>query len=388
MSQMLVDDGDEIRQLISAIRFNDIDLACKLIASGVAQTETTPLFQCASFGRVEIIAMLLDAGVPIDAVNNVKQSACHVAIQYGHFDVLQLLVSRGANVHVFDRQGCSLLTYALRHAEDKFAIVLLDAGAPIRLTREDGRHMLDRRHCAAEAASQSVQLLARLLARNINLGVVRNWRGLTPLHLLSSRGRTTDSQQHFEAHMRMLVNDAKCDVNALGVDGCSALDYAIMGTDDKIVRILCELGADMDRPNIFGFTPLHVVSAKGDRFVPCTIMLLAAGANFHLLTRGGETACHRAAGAKLYTAQCARWLQQAAISISLTTMDTRHVKLQLKARDLRCQSTPTLPPRAVAFRALGSISCGDVPLRFASDCNLSSSMHCSCVRFCCIRVAR
>jgi ankyrin repeat protein len=48
------------------------------------------------------------------------------------FDALKLLVERGANLGVVDSDGRSLLSIVARFGKDeRFVILLLDAGAPI-----------------------------------------------------------------------------------------------------------------------------------------------------------------------------------------------------------------------------------------------------------------
>jgi hypothetical protein len=90
-----------IFKLIRAVESNDFATVSSFIASDI---HPPPLIVAASFGRVEIASQLLDAGVDIDAVNNAQRSACHLAIRGNHFDVLKLLVDRGAQTTRCSRQ--------------------------------------------------------------------------------------------------------------------------------------------------------------------------------------------------------------------------------------------------------------------------------------------
>jgi ankyrin repeat protein len=56
------------------------------------------------------MAMLLDAGADINAVDEYRNIACHFAMWDNHFDALKLLVERGANLGVVDFSGRSLLS--------------------------------------------------------------------------------------------------------------------------------------------------------------------------------------------------------------------------------------------------------------------------------------
>jgi hypothetical protein len=121
-------------QLMHAIEENDTATASSLISSGIVNLNRKPLLlhRAAQLGRVEIMSVLLDAGADINAVDRFQQSACHFAIFENHFDALKLLVERGANLGVVDSNGNSLLsTVARRDRDERFAILLLDAGAPL-----------------------------------------------------------------------------------------------------------------------------------------------------------------------------------------------------------------------------------------------------------------
>jgi ankyrin repeat protein len=131
-----------------------------------------------------------------------------------------------------------------------------------------------------------------MLARNFDISVARDGRGFTPLHFLV--GSAPDAH----ARARMLVHDAKIDVNAITQDGSTPLDFAIVRNDVQMLRILAQFGANLERRNTYGLAPLHIVCVKGAAYVPFAIMLLAVGADFRALTSVGESACRRAAGAR------------------------------------------------------------------------------------------
>jgi uncharacterized protein len=59
---------------------------------------TTPLHIIAIWGDVEAAHILLDAGVEIDVPAEEDCTALHEAINQGHFEMVKLLVSHGANL--------------------------------------------------------------------------------------------------------------------------------------------------------------------------------------------------------------------------------------------------------------------------------------------------
>jgi hypothetical protein len=97
----------------------------------------------ASAGENEIVARLLDAGVPIDARGVDGGTALHYAGMWGHQTTLQLLIDRGADVEARDAEGRVALGWTawgsrfIPHAAERpddylaAAVVLLDAGAHV-----------------------------------------------------------------------------------------------------------------------------------------------------------------------------------------------------------------------------------------------------------------
>jgi ankyrin repeat protein len=160
------------KKLIDAICKNDTASASSLISSGSVNlnVEPFPLLRAArfDFARVEIMTMLLDAGADINAVNEYRSTACHFAIWHDQFDALKLLVERGANLGVVDFSGHSLLSNVAQYEkEERFAILLLDAGALIDGLSNDELMSL----------VKSVAVFDRLMARGVNFTAMRDERG-------------------------------------------------------------------------------------------------------------------------------------------------------------------------------------------------------------------
>ena len=63
----------------------------------------TPLHAAAEHGHVDVVAVLLDAGAPIDDRSMSGVSPLHLASGYERLDVLSLLLEKGATV---DMNGC------------------------------------------------------------------------------------------------------------------------------------------------------------------------------------------------------------------------------------------------------------------------------------------
>jgi ankyrin repeat protein len=283
----MTDANDDV--LVDAIERNDIAAASALIASGVnINGRSRPLHRAAALGRVEIMALLVDAGVDIDAVDEHQMSACHIAIFGRHFDALKLLVERGASLA--DEDAAASLFFAVARSnqhDDRILVLLLDADASIvGLAQDELVRML--------ARSRSVAVLTRLLARGVDVAALRDHLGNSVCHsVLWSASRDDD----VEAMLGALVERAGVDVDAVDdeVVGMTLLHYATTYRSLKAMRALVALGADVDRQTSDGRTALHLLCEFDDEHDrSCAELLLALGFDVHLATREGQTACHRA----------------------------------------------------------------------------------------------
>jgi ankyrin repeat protein len=72
-----------------------------------------------------------------------------------------------------------------------------------------------------------------------------------------------------------------------GANGRRPLNWAALKHDTKMIELLLELGADIDRQNLSGFTPLHhAVEAQS---VEAIKLLLARGADTTIENKRGQT---------------------------------------------------------------------------------------------------
>jgi ankyrin repeat protein len=290
------DDNRAKKLLIDAIKKSDIPAVSSLISSGSVNIndEPWPLHRAAELGRVEIMTVLLDAGADINAVDRSQLTACHVAILDNRFDALKLLHERGANLGVVDSRGNSLLSYVSifdRSESERFVILLLDAGAPI-----DG---LSNR--VVMSFVKSVAVFNRLVASGVNFTAMRDDYGDTLCHHVARNVTCEDD-------LRFLVNVfGNGAVHAVDHQGATPLHFGAASDNDKLaVRVLVELGAEIDRQDNDGWTASIIVSRTPEQN-SCLELLLALGADAadaNLVTNDGRSACHFAAVFEVHQSLC------------------------------------------------------------------------------------
>jgi uncharacterized protein len=94
----------------------------------------TALIAAAHLGHVEVVRILIEAGAPLDHVNNLGWTALIESIVLGdggarHTATLRALVEARANVNIGDRQGMSPLHLAEARGYREMAEILKAAGA-------------------------------------------------------------------------------------------------------------------------------------------------------------------------------------------------------------------------------------------------------------------
>ncbi|MFH5249750.1 ankyrin repeat domain-containing protein [Burkholderia semiarida] len=77
----------------------------------------------------DIARRLIDTRCPIDQTNGAGETALGFATLFNRFELIPLLVARGANPNHVDRRGQSLLQLALTHDNTYAADALREAGA-------------------------------------------------------------------------------------------------------------------------------------------------------------------------------------------------------------------------------------------------------------------
>jgi ankyrin repeat protein len=279
------------RLLLNAIEKNDIAKASDLITSGTVdlgahpRTGPVPLVQAAKLSRVEIMQLLLDHGANIDAIEEVNGcgSACYIAVMGNQSEAVRVLAERGANLNVGELPLLKIVSQF--GFSEQIMISLLDNGAPIDdLTAADLFGLV--------AKSKSFAVLERLLARNANVGMLRDVADRSLCHhvlLVPDRGPVD------ERLFRAVVGIAGCDVNQVDRFGNPPLFYALQSHATAAMRILIELGADIDAQWRDDSSALFHVAHCTGHLHSCMSVLLALGANVRLTNQRGRSACHLAA---------------------------------------------------------------------------------------------
>jgi ankyrin repeat protein len=191
----------------------------------------TPMGLAAEIGHTEIIELLLEAGADVDSPNADDQTALMLVARTGNVGAASVLLDHGATVDAKESWGGqTALMWAAARRHPEMMQLLIDRGADV-----DARsiHRDYQRHVTAEGRP-----------KNLDSG------GFTPL-LYAAR------ENCVECVDVLLANGA--DINRPDPDGVSPLHLAIMNANWDLASRLIEAGADVNQWDIYGRAPLFTI---------------------------------------------------------------------------------------------------------------------------------
>ena len=128
-------DADRVRELLDAGADVNARNADK------QRLQYTPLHWAAYYGHLEIAEILISRGADLDADDPYYSTPLYLAVEEGHPEVVEFLISKGAKVNV--KSSSSGYTPLHRAAGGAVALMLLEKGAKVNARDNDGKTALD-----------------------------------------------------------------------------------------------------------------------------------------------------------------------------------------------------------------------------------------------------
>lgn len=275
--QILLDSGASVATrsrkmsaLHFAIRSGHLPVVSTLIAAGApinTSHATAPIFLAAQLARSDILALLLRANAYVYAVDKDKRTALHHACIRNHaaaavttssdvMEVIRILVEAGVDIDAEDKNSHTALMLAVKKENRDAVVALLDMGANIDYITDDDESAL---HIAIH--KQCSDIIKLLLARGASVTADKT------LSCAVTCERTDI--------IRMLLDaGASSNVNALYI----ALCEAIAKGNPKIVNMMLSVGAPIDGIALSD-APLVVAVQHSQAHI--VQMLLEAGAHIN-----------------------------------------------------------------------------------------------------------
>jgi ankyrin repeat protein len=224
---------------------------------------SSPLHIAAGEGHVQLCSVLLEhRQVDIEACNGGGATVLHLAAEYGHVDVVKLLLNRGANVAALSSRGETPLHFAVKNGHRLVCSILLDRGADVSSATPAGVTPL---HVAAR--SGGIDVCQLLLERGADVNRCDH-HGNTALHdavqfAIHSRGLSESAQDRHGLELCQRLLESGALVDAAGGDGKTALHTAAQYGLSSICSMLLGKGASTSAIDNKGQTALHLAAQYG-----------------------------------------------------------------------------------------------------------------------------
>ncbi|KAF7232320.1 hypothetical protein EG68_05324 [Paragonimus skrjabini miyazakii] len=248
--------------------------------------KSTPLHFAAGYGHRDVVELLLERGADVNARDDGGLVPLHNACSFGHVDVVHLMLRAGSDPNARDCWNYTPLHEAAIKGKVEVCILLLQAKADLRARNLDGKTPIDlaegsarlallgdyRKDELLEAArsGNEEKLVSLLTPQNVNCHA-GDGRKSTPLHLAAGYNRS-------KIVKILLANGA--DVVAKDKGGLIPLHNACSYGHLDVCELLLGAGSvqtQVHAADLWQYTPLHEAASKA-RAEVCSL-LLAYGAN-------------------------------------------------------------------------------------------------------------
>jgi ankyrin repeat protein len=220
------------------------------------------LMNAAEYGHCEMVELLLDKGADANAQGGYYGSALYAASSKGYEQIVKLLLDKGTNVNVQGGDYGNALQAALLQGHKQIAKLLLDKGADVNA---QGGYYGNVLYAASSKGYE--QIVKLLLDKGAYVNAQSEYCG-NALYVASSEG--------YKQIVKLLL-DKGADVNMQGSTYGSALQAASVGGHEQIVKLLLDKGAEVNaRVRMIG-NALQAASSRGQEQV--VKLLLDRGAD-------------------------------------------------------------------------------------------------------------
>ncbi len=226
------------------------------------------LLKACGQGKFDKAMEALNAGADVNASShNNKSTPLIIASQFGHLDLVNLLLERGADVNAKNGSGNTALHLAILYNSSDVVMALINAGADIDAVNNKNVSALD------------------ILPTTKKLKGTDAWKALMKHKLQPSFLKLCRSGSVEEINEAI---EAGVNVNASNKISATALIFAAKENTPEVVELLVKAGAELDSQDIYGNTALiYATSYNSEEVVK---VLLDSGASTNVINIQGYKA--------------------------------------------------------------------------------------------------
>jgi uncharacterized protein len=247
--------------------------------------------------RTTALALIRD-GADVNAAQGDGTTPLHWAVYRLDGDLVDMLLERGADPNAVNRYGATPLGEAVKAADVRMIDRLLSAGADVEARNQDDQTAL-----MLAARTGELEVARMLLQHGADPDAREAWRGQTALmwaadsrhadvvRLLIEAGADVNAQAHAYQWATQVTEEPRAQYRPTG--GFTVLMHAARSACTDCVSALLAAGADVNRPNPDGITPLMI--AIDNQAYDAARLIMEHGANPHVSDWYGRTALYVAA---------------------------------------------------------------------------------------------
>ncbi len=217
---------------------------CKLLIEAGADIHSplkyeskTPLIEISNDDNyVDIVKILIDKDVDVNAKSKDGETALMEASYYGHIEIVQMLIEANAGINAKNNLGNTVLMRACFGSNPQIVKLLLENGANVHIQNNRGETALIESitHCSDEDTEAVCKIINMLIHAGANVNT-QNGEGSTVL---------MEACKFMErAKVIEILISAGIDVNIKNNDGQTALSIAKKNWYTDIIDILINAGA-------------------------------------------------------------------------------------------------------------------------------------------------
>jgi uncharacterized protein len=247
-----------------------------------------PIHYAAQFGHKEILILLLEYGASdIDATNGSSETPLHLSMKarYESFNkdgMTKLLLDLGADPEIRDHWGRTPLALAAITGDEEVVQKLL--ASHVRLETRDSRG----RTALFSAALRGQDRMVQILAMNGAEVDATDEEGVSALFAVAAAVKDEDQMSVVSRARSTFSSKISIERNS---NDQSQRSFAL--TDERIIQNLINVGADRDFKNALGHTPLYAATVSSKDQI--AQFLVERGADASVIYRDGDTVLHQAA---------------------------------------------------------------------------------------------
>src|SRR2546429_150643 len=272
---------------------------------------------------IAIPQLLIEKGANVNLGDKDGVNALMLSAEKGRSDLVQLLLEKRATLDAKDKLGRTAIVHATEAGQSDLVALLANKGADLSLTpykNEAGlREALHKFMLIRAVIYHQEQEVRNLLERGVDPNsrdghsvpalviAARDWEGVETMKLLLARGANVDASGSDGTTALMTAAEAnsregialllrhKASVNLKNKDEKSALMIAAEGGHTQIAEQLLTAGADFNARDMEGRTALLLASMSTLAQDELVKLLLAKGADVNAIDNQGNTALMLAA---------------------------------------------------------------------------------------------